>query len=143
MEGLAYIQQAIWDKQAAGEYAARIRRRFERLEALGLVRLQVLPDVEMYDDSYIDTWSDVSAEERNMYRRSLWVRIEREGVWGVVGEFRPDPRGPWLAWEHADSCWGFIGDDWQSGYGKTGYDVECMDVTIDALRVAIRNRRRP
>lgn len=37
-------------------------------------------------------------------------RIERDGVCGVVAEYRD----PDLGWTHADSCWGYVGDDWKS-----------------------------
>lgn len=38
-------------------------------------------------------------------------RIERDGVYGVVAEYRDAD----LGWTEADSCWGFIGNDWRDG----------------------------
>lgn len=52
-------------------------------------------------------------------------RIDRDGVCGVVAEYRD----PDLGWTHADSCWGFVGDDWQD----SGYAVDFMDAAMRAL----------
>lgn len=50
-------------------------------------------------------------------------RVERDGVTGIIGEY-------WNGetWEHADSCWGFVGGDWQD----SGYDTDIMRATLDA-----------
>ena len=57
-------------------------------------------------------------------RKELAERANRDGVWGVCGQF-------WNGrdWEEVDSCWGFIGDDWKG----SGYDVDIMGTVLDAL----------
>lgn len=92
-------------------------------EAFGPVRLRLEPEQEFYDDSYIDTWTDETQAYRDKVRKELWECIERDGVWGLIGEFWNGQE-----WEHADSCWGFVGDDWQN----SGYDIDIMQATIDA-----------
>ncbi len=97
----------------------------------GHVRLRITPDESPYDDdSFIDTWDDeiitVDGTEMNneQYRAWLWDRIERDGVWGVIGEYWDGAK-----WQHADSYWSFIGDDWKN----SGYDIDIMDATMDKL----------
>lgn len=93
----------------------------ETIYCPGPLRLRLEPEHECYDDSYIDTWTDVSEEEREGYRADLWERIERDGVWILLGEFW-DGR----EWIVAASCGGFIGDDWD----RSGYDSDIMYETI-------------
>jgi len=54
-------------------------------------------------------------------------RVERDGVWGIVGEYKCPTCG---AWTHADSVWGFVGDDWQF----SGYDVDVMAETLERAK---------
>lgn len=89
------------------------------------VRLRIVPDETMYDDSYIDSWSE-SDEKKNKIKEELWDRIASEGVWGIVGEYRTIDGN----WEHADSVWGFIGNDWQN----SGYDTDVMSTTLQTYR---------
>lgn len=142
---------------------AKIRRQWEALVDAGLVRLAIVPDECCdYDDLAGDTF-DVDAHrdtvpggERAIVAqgKAYKARIEQEGVWGIVGEYRlsvPDAgerftvycgacdRGEPCAdhWpESADSCWGFVGTDYES----SGYDLDIMGATIDALREALRDR---
>jgi hypothetical protein len=90
---------------------------------VGHVRLRIEWDDSPYDDSYIETWHDLTESQRDKIKADLWSRIERNGVVGVIGEY-------WngTEWVHADSCWGFIGDDWQN----SGYDTDIMAATLDA-----------
>lgn len=78
---------------------------FEEVEAAGLVRVRVVPDEEPYDDSYIDTWDDMTPAQRKEAKEDLWRTIDREGVWGIVAE-AVNARGEWT---QVDSCWGFVG----------------------------------
>jgi hypothetical protein len=105
--------------------AARIRMRFDALESDDLVRLHLEPECDMYDDSYIDTWG-FSEEKVKREKAKIWRRIEREGCWILVGQFRASDED---AWESADSIGGFIGDDWQD----SGYDIDIMHATLDAF----------
>lgn len=93
----------------------------------GPVRLRVPWDECFYDDSYLDTWDDVPARERERVRRELWDRIERDGVVGIVGE-RWD--GAAEEWVTVDSVWGFVGDDWR----WSGYDDDVMRATLAEWR---------
>ena len=103
---------------------ARTAVAWEKAERTGLVRLDVVPDEEMYDDSYIDTRDDVSQATRDKMRAKLWKTIEREGVYGLRAQLRVDGR-----WQDVDTCWGFIGDDWKD----SGYDSDLMRAALDAL----------
>lgn len=82
-------------------------------------RVGLVVDEVMYDDSYIDTWGETD-ERKAEIKRKLWVRIEAEGVWGLVGEVRCPACG---AWEHVDSVGGFVGNDWKG----SGYDKEILE----------------
>ena len=103
---------------------ARTAVAWEKAERTGLVRLDVVPDEEMYDDSYIDTWDDKSQAWRDRERKKLWALIEREGVYGLRSQLRVDGR-----WQDVDTCWGFIGDDWKD----SGYDGDMKLAALDAL----------
>lgn len=108
---------------------ARTLIAWHALEATGAVRLRVEPDCDPYDASYVDTWDDVPSTQRERIKTEILNRADDEGVWGIVGEYRT-PDGDW---EHADSCWGFIGNDWRD----SGYDTDTMSATIDAAREAL------
>jgi hypothetical protein len=51
--------------------------------------------------------------------------VDRDGVWGIVGEYFDGER-----WQHADSCFGFVGDDWKN----SGYDTDIMRATLDEAK---------
>ena len=102
---------------------ARTAVEWEKAERAGLVRLGVVPDEEMYDDSYIDTWGDNQATCEKL-RKKLWAKIEREGVYGLLAEVRVNGQ-----WDTVDSCWGFIGDDWKD----SGYDADLKRAALCAL----------
>lgn len=88
----------------------------------GPVRLLVEWDDSPYDDSYLDGW-DMPESELKRVRKELWDRINRDGVTGLVGQYWNGQE-----WEHVDSCWGFIGDDWRD----SGYDTDIMAETMRA-----------
>lgn len=52
-------------------------------------------------------------------------RANRDGMTGIVGQYLTN--GKWI---HADSVWGFIGDDWKD----SGYDLDIMSETINQFR---------
>jgi len=82
-------------------------------------RFYVCLDEVMYDDSYIDTWDNLSDEEKAKAKTEVWERIEREGVWGIVGEVACSACDNWV---HVDSIGGFIGQDWKN----SGYDADVL-----------------
>lgn len=98
----------------------------------GLVRLKVESDeccdleelLGDYFDPVINT--DVKPNKLAEQKQHEIDRINRDGVWGIVGEYLC---GACLQWVVANSCWGFIGEDWKG----SGYDLDCMEVTLDAL----------
>jgi hypothetical protein len=102
------------------------------LESLGMVRLRWAPDDAYYDDSYLDTW-DISDEQRERIRQKLWESINRDGVWGLVGEYKLHPNDD--TWEHGGSCWGFVGTD------RNGSEFSIMQETIDALVEGLKSRK--
>lgn len=53
-------------------------------------------------------------------------RANREGVYGIEGQYRHPVTGEWI---DADSVWGFIGDDWRG----SGYDIDIMAETMAQL----------
>ena len=58
-------------------------------------------------------------------RKEFLDKVNRDGVWGIIGEFFDGE-----TWQHADSCFGFVGDDWKG----RGYDVDIMRETLDSAR---------
>ena len=110
--------------------AAKTRVAFESLKDRELVKLEVECDFVQYDDSYLDGMYR-SKKKEDADRKALWDRIEREGVYGVVGYYRPNTEA---SWESADSVWGFIGYDWQD----SGSDTDIMSATMQALEDAFQ-----
>ena len=112
---------------------AKTRKQWEALESAGFVRLIWVPDEDVFDDSYIDTWTDVSEERRERWRKELWEKIESDGVWGLVGEYRFDPDDD-EGWDSGDAIYGLVGQD------DAGYAPDIMATTIDTFRFALKNR---
>lgn len=52
-------------------------------------------------------------------------KVNRDGVWCVIGEYFDGEE-----WQHADSCFGFVGDDWK----HFGYDTHIMRATLNAAK---------
>jgi hypothetical protein len=67
----------------------------------------------------------VSKLERD--RGEFIAKVDREGVFGVIGEYFDGER-----WQHADSCFGFVGDDWKN----SGYDTDIMRATLNEAKDA-------
>ena len=116
----------------AAEYAreaAAVDHVWARLEAAGLVRLEVRPDEDCsLDDLAGDTYDvelnkdTVPGGERTIVaqRKAFEEQVERDGVYGVVGQYRPSPEGKWVT---ADSCWGMVGYD-NVDKSEIAYDVK-------------------
>lgn len=96
----------------------------------GEVRLRVVPDdcVDV-DDLFGDTFNpkvnpEIPLARLERERKAEIDRVNRDGVWGIIGEYFDGE-----SWQHADSCFGFIGEDWKD----SGYDVDIMSQTLDAV----------
>lgn len=114
-------------------YSKKIRKEFDTLEDEGKVRIRVEPDESCdYEDLAGDTFNpdvnnDIPVEQLEREEREFKNRLECDGVWGVIGEVKCAHCGNW---EHVDSCWGFVGDDWK----ESGYDVDIMAACIEAYK---------
>lgn len=111
---------------------AEVTARWNDAEAAGLVRLEIKPDeFSSPDDLFGDTYDpkchpDIPARQIEAERKAEIERINHDGVWGIIGEYRCCACN---SWNHADSVWGFIGEDWKD----SGYDLDVMEQTLDAL----------
>lgn len=132
---------------------ARTLERFEHLESVGLVRFRWVPDDQWtMEDLEGDCFRpechpEISAERIEREREEFHRTVERDGVWGIVGEYRllplhhgegdivtycdPDDE---QGWEHGGSVWGFVGTE------GNGYETDIMAETMDALLTALRAR---
>lgn len=124
---------------------ARTRLRWEQHEVVeyssgepidpkrGSVRLRLVPDetcsFEDLEGDYFNPEAnpDIPASRLQRDRKDFIANVNREGVWGIIGEYFDGEQ-----WQHADSCFGFVGDDWKN----TGYDTDIMRATLDAARDA-------
>jgi len=95
------------------------------------VRLLLLPDdTRSIEDLEGDTYNpdanpDIPAATLARERKEFIERINNDGVWGIVGEYRCNTCRQWTT---ADSVWGFVGDDWQG----SGYDLDIKAATLQA-----------
>ena len=80
------------------------------------VRLRIVADDDL-DLSYLD--QDMYTDK---YRADIRAKAESEGGTGIIGEYFDGK-----TWNHADSCYGFIGEDWRG----SGYDIDIMRSTLD------------
>lgn len=100
-----------------------------RLGEPGEVRLRILADTDCsMDDLKGDVYDravNPEIPESRMAReeKEFEERIDREGVWGITGEFWDGDE-----WIFVDSCWGFVGDDFRA----TGYEYECKHAVLQA-----------
>lgn len=94
------------------------------------VRLLIVPDhhyslADLAGDCYRPECNpNVPRSKLDKEYAAFVTRIEVDGVCGIVAEYR-DHNGEW---EHADSCFGFVGDDWRD----SGYDSDGMRAALDA-----------
>jgi hypothetical protein len=99
----------------------------------GNVRLRIVPDdicsLEDLEGDLFNPRANPGISDSRLQRdREVFIaKVNREGVWGVVGEYFDAED-----WQHADSCFGFIGDDWK----HSGYDTDIMRATLDAAKDA-------
>ena len=113
--------------QSRASYCLRSAKHYALVDSLwddavenGLVRARIEPDNDLcYDDLAGDCYDvelnkdSVSGGERTIKAQEKQFKslIERDGVWGFITETREfcDKCGNG-DWEHADSCWGFVGE---------------------------------
>jgi len=114
-----------WEKHEVAEYSSGEPIDPKR----GNVRLRVVPD-EMcsLEDLEGDCFNpkanpDIPASKLQRDREEFIAKLNQEGVWGIIGEYFDGE-----VWQHADSCFGFVGDDWKN----SGYDTDIMRATLDA-----------
>src|SRR5262245_17299029 len=81
---------------------ARIRRTWEHLEDR-YVRLRLEPD-DGPDLSYLEQGCYQGTREGRALAKQTRETVEREGVWGILGEYRLTDGD---SWHVADSVWGF------------------------------------
>lgn len=103
---------------------ARTSIEFSQLTACNLVRLRIEPD-ESPDLSWLDQTDEQMGRGFEQQAKQIRATALAEGVWGIIGEYNAGD-----GWTHADSCWGFIADEWKD----SGYDYDIMAETIRQLR---------
>jgi hypothetical protein len=127
-----------WDKHEVAEYTSG-----EPIEPKrGQVRLRTVPDdTGSLDDLEGDCFNPeanptVLPSRLQREREEFIAKINADGVLGVIGEYFDGE-----TWQHADSCFGFVGDDWK----HSSYDTDIMYTTLTAARNArfCRTCRRP
>lgn len=132
------------NKQLAGEYRTLRAAGWHASAALSYARtLQAWSDVGGYIGDEDDNEPDVGAvrlrvveeqypdlsylEQRDVYTerqaKEVYDRANRDGCTGIVGEYFDGDE-----WVHADSVYGFIGDDWNA----SGHDMDVMNATLAA-----------
>lgn len=118
-----------WDKHAVAEYSSGDPIDSER----GNVRLRLVPDetcsLEDLEGDCFDPKANpnIPASRLQRDREEFIAKVNRDGVWGIVGEYFDGD-----VWQHADSCFGFVGEDWKC----SAYDTDIMRSTLDAARNA-------
>jgi len=107
-----YLRLRALGLDASGAYrGAKTNVAFEEATVIGKVRLRV----------------EVDADPSTAYwTKEDFELADKEGTWGIITEFRCPLCGNW---EHAYSCYGFIGDSWVDSM----YDVDARRDAIDKL----------
>ncbi len=118
-----------WEKHEVAEYSSGEPSDPKR----GNVRLRVVSDETCsLEDLEGDCFNpkanpDISASKLHHDRQQFIETVNREGVWGIIGEYFDGER-----WQHADSCFGFVGNDWE----HSGYDTDIMRATLNEAKDA-------
>lgn len=112
---------AAWDR-------AKTQAGFDDLESAGLARIQQVPDdLQSEDDLFGDTFNpevnpEVKPHIMAREKQHELDRVNRDGVWGYVAEVW-DGR----EWQHVDSIFGFIGDDFHGSDADTDLMQACIN----------------
>lgn len=119
-------------------YAARIIAEWEELDGVAVFegdpyddsqdsRVRILIRVDDDPSTAMDFDCGIlGCEQDCRIHKAEARRIERNGVVGIEGQYRSSLEADWV---HADSVYGFVGDDWKD----SGYDVDVMSQTLEAL----------
>jgi hypothetical protein len=96
-----------------------------------------MPDNDL-DLSFLDQDLYQDTREGRANAKAIREAAERDGGFGVVGEFRLDPEDDDEdAWQNGDAVWGHVGYE----DAKTSpYIPDIKATTIDALRTALKSR---
>lgn len=130
------------DARAEGAPAAqalRNARTREKWEAKGdAVRIRYVPD-DSPDLSFLDQDCYQGDREGRASAKAIRDEAEREGVWGMVAEYRCPCCGEW---KHGDSIYGMIGSPSERVEFHGGYLPDLQRQTLDALREACAHGQR-
>jgi hypothetical protein len=97
---------------------------WDQLEKMGLVKLTWEFDEVPYDTSFIDTWDDLTREQKDNENMAILAMVREKGVYGRCPYFR----FPWSPnWESVTPVWGLIGED-------TTYDNDLKMDTLTTIR---------
>lgn len=114
----------------SARYHVDVTTRWEQAESEGLVRLQIEPDYDadlanLEGDCYDPGVNpDIQPHILARQRKEFFESVDREGVWGIIGQYRCPCCGNW---QDAGSCWGFVGHEW------SGYDLDIMAATLERV----------
>jgi hypothetical protein len=111
-------------------YQEKVNRLWDEYED-DRVRLLIQPDNDadlefLEGDCFNPEVNKINPETLKRQEKEFIDKINRDGVWGIVSEVKCLCCGEWT---QADSCWGFVGDDWK----ESGCD---LDVKAAALEKA-------
>lgn len=119
---------------------ARLSIQWELASHAGLVRLCIVPDDSSrdLDDLIGDMGNPVDwpggQRALNATRKKAIQAINTNGVYGIIGQYRPIPHSEWIS---ADSIWGCAG---YNDLTECDYNWDIMAQTLDTLRAALRAR---
>lgn len=91
-----------------------------------LVRLRIVNDDDLSTAMNFDCDVKGCKQDCRIHQKEA-SRIESLGVVGIQGQYRNTLDSEWII---ADSCYGFVGQDWE----MSGYDVDIMQATLDAFQ---------
>jgi hypothetical protein len=118
-----------WDKHEVAEYSSGAPIDPKR----GNERLRLVPDetcsLEDLKGNCFNPKAnpDIPASRLQRDRKEFIEKVNREGVWRIIGEYFDGEK-----WRHADSFFGFVGEDWKN----SGYDTDIMRATLNEAKNA-------
>lgn len=110
-------------------YQEKVNRLWEQYEG---DRVKLFPMEDMYadindlmGDSYDPKVNpEINPRKLEEQKNEFIERVNRDGVWGLVSQYKCPTCQEWI---DADSCWGFIGDDWKD----SGIDLDLKWSALD------------